>query len=83
MIGDVSSTQPNTFVAQYPAVRSVPFSSKAAAPTEDTVQLSSQAQRILASSKQIQPATSQSFSQIIKEAANGDILALARLALIA
>ena len=83
MIGDVSSTQPNTFVAQYPAVRSVPFSTKTAAPTEDTVQLSGQAQRILASSRQTQPATSQSFSQIIKEAANGDILALARLALIA
>ena len=85
MIGNISSTQPEGFAAQYPAVRSVPPPSSAATlPVEDTVHLSSQAQGILSDSNAKQSAvpSAVTLNQIIKEAAGGDISALARLALI-
>ncbi len=66
------------------ATQNVPSSStRASTQTEDTVQLSSEAQQYLTSTKPAAPKPQPSFTQVIKEAADGDIAAIAQLALIA
>ena len=85
MISNLSSTLATSSVQQTPAVKLVPSSqSKGATSNEDTVQLSAETQQHLANAtKSSSPASQPSMSQIIREAADGDITALAKLALIA
>jgi hypothetical protein len=83
MISNVSSTLVNTSVQSYPAAKLVPSSSNQGATSNgDTVQLSAAAQQQLASSKSSASTQPETISQIIKEAAGGDISAIAKLALI-
>jgi hypothetical protein len=84
MISNLSSTLAISSVQQTPAVKFVPSSSnKGATSNEDTVQLSAATQQHLANTKRQAAPTQPSFAQIIREAADGDISALAKLALIA
>jgi hypothetical protein len=85
MISNISSTLAIDSVQQTPAVRLVPSSpSKGVTSNEDTVQLSSETQKYIANAKSsASPAAAPNITQIIKEAADGDISALAKLALIA
>jgi len=84
MFSIVSSALASTSVQQSPTVHVVPSSSnKGATSNEDTVQLSATTQQHLANAKASAPPPQPTFSQIIKEAADGDISALAKLALIA
>ena len=85
MISNMSSAAAagaSTNFQQYSALHNVPSSSKGATSNEDTVQLSAQAQQQLASTKASAPAPQPSFDQIIKEAADGNIAALVKLALV-
>ncbi len=83
MISNVSSTLASTSFQPNPAVKLVPSSStQGAGSNEDTVQLSAETQQQLANAKSSAPPQQPSISQIIKEAADGDISALAKLALI-
>jgi hypothetical protein len=64
-------------------VKLVPSSSNRGATSNgDTVQLSAATQQILASTKSSTSTQKETISEIIKEAAGGDISALAQLALI-
>jgi hypothetical protein len=83
MISNLSSTAASTNVQQYQAVRHVPSPSQGATSTEDTVQLSAETQQHLANNtKGSTPPAQPSFDEIIKEAADGNIAALAKLALV-
>jgi hypothetical protein len=82
MIGNISLS-PSADVQQYSAGVGVPSSSRAASSKEDSVQLSAETQQYLTNNKASTPAAQPSFSQIIKEAADGNIAAFAKLALIA
>jgi hypothetical protein len=83
MISPVSSAANSSSVQQYPAVKLVPSTSNPATSNEDTVQLSAATQQHLESAKRSAEPAERNFTQIIKEAADGDIAALAQLALIA
>lgn len=86
MIGNISSTLASSSVQQTPAVKLVPSSqAQGSTSNEDTVQLSAETQQHLANTttKASSAASQPSMSQIIREAADGDITALAKLALIA
>ena len=84
MISNVSSALATDNVQQNPAVKSVPsFPSKGPTSNEDTVQLSAETQNHLANTKSSAAPAQPSMAQIIKEAADGDINALAKLELIA
>ena len=82
MMDTISSTQQISSVALYAAAMpDAQPPSKATRPPEDTVQLSAKAQQSLgsqAASTSSQP----SMSQIIREAAAGDIRALAKLVMV-
>jgi hypothetical protein len=83
MISNISSTSPIASLQQYPAARNVPSSPKGSSSSnEDSVQLSEQTQRHLADTKASGPPPGASLDQIIKEAAGGDITAIAKLALV-
>ena len=83
MISNVSSTPATTSIPPNPAVKLVPSSSNRGATSNgDTVQLSAATQQILASTKSSTSTQKETISEIIKEAAGGDISALAQLALI-
>ena len=84
MIGNISSTSATTNVQPPPAAyrAASASSSGASSSSEDTVQLSAETQQHLANAKSSAPAQP-SIGQIVKEAADGDINALAKLALIA
>ena len=83
MISNVSSTVVNTSVPQILAVKSVPSSSsQGATSNEDTVQLSADTQKLLATTKIGGSGSEPNITDIVKEAADGDIAALAKLALI-
>lgn len=84
MISNVSSTIANTSVQPYQSVKLVPSSSNQGATSNgDTVQLSTATQQHLASSAKTSTSTqTETISEIIKEAAGGDISAIAKLALI-
>jgi hypothetical protein len=83
MISNVSSALASSSVQQIPAVKLIPSTSNQATSKEDTVQLSAETQQHLESAKRSAEPAQRSFTQIIKEAADGDIAALAQLALIA
>jgi hypothetical protein len=84
MISNVSSAPTSTTVQQYPAARSAPPPSRTANSPQDTVQLSDVTQRAVTTQKQSapQPAPAPTLGQLVKDAANGDISALARLSVI-
>jgi hypothetical protein len=82
MISNVSSAPTSTTVQQYPAARSAPLPSKTASSSKDTVQLSDVAQRATTPQKQSAPQPALTLGQLVKDAANGDITALARLSVI-
>lgn len=83
MFSNISPTLATHSVQQNPAVKVVSSSpSKGAASNEDTVQLSPETQKYITNTKTSSPAQP-SITQIIKEAADGDISALAKLELIA
>jgi hypothetical protein len=82
MISNVSSAPTSTAVPQYPVARSAPPPSKTASSSQDTVQLSDVTQRAVASQKQSAPQPAPTLGQLVKDAANGDITALARLSVI-
>jgi hypothetical protein len=81
----VSFAPASTSVQQPQAVQQrVPSSSTKGVPSnEDTVQLSSVTQQHLTNASASAPTTQPTITQIVKEAADGDITALAKLALIA
>jgi hypothetical protein len=84
MISNVSSAHTSSSVPPLPAVKlipSTPYSGQTS--KEDTVQLSAETQQHLANTKRSAQPAQPSFSEIIKKAADGDIAALAHLALIA
>ncbi len=85
MISNVSSALASPSVQQSQAVKPTPSSSnKGVTSNGDTVQLSAATQEHLANTKSNSAtAGQQSITQIIKEAADGDITALAKLTLIA
>ena len=82
MISNLSSTSAGAIAPTFPTVHSVPSPSKGTTSNEDTVQLSPETQQHLASTKASAPPPQPSFDQIIREAADGDITALAKLALV-
>jgi hypothetical protein len=83
MISNVSSTLANSSVQPNPAVKLVPSSSNQGATSNgDTVQLSPATQQHLASARSSTSTQPETISEIIKEAAGGDISAIAKLALI-
>jgi hypothetical protein len=82
MISNVSSAATNTAVQQYPAARSAPPPSRTASSPQDTVQLSDVTQRAVTYPKQSAPQPAPTLGQLVKDAANGDIGALARLSVI-
>jgi hypothetical protein len=87
MIGSISTTPTSISFQQYSAAQSAPPPSKAAPAVEDTVQLSDQTQQTLNSQqssakKETAPPSQPSISQLVKEAADGDLSALARLAVV-
>jgi len=81
MISNISSTTASANAPVYPTVQNVPSPAKGTASKEDTVQLSAETQRHLTNTK-ASAAAPPSFDQIIREAANGDITAMAKLALV-
>jgi hypothetical protein len=82
MVSNVTSTPTTNTVQQYPAARSAPLFARAATASGDTVELSSAAQRALTTPAQSAPQSPPSLSELVKDAANGDISALAQLAVI-
>jgi hypothetical protein len=82
MISNLSSTSAGAIAPTYPTVHNVPSPSKGTTSNEDTVQLSQETQQHLAATKASAPPAQPSLDQIIKEAAGGDITALAKLALV-
>jgi hypothetical protein len=85
MISNVSSAPTSTTVQQYPAARSAPPPSGTANYPQDTVQLSDVTQRAAAATQKQsapQPAPPPTLGQLVKDAASGDITALAQLAVI-
>jgi len=83
MIGNISSASANTNVQQFPTVHNVASPLIKGTPSnEDTVQLSTETQQHLSNTKAPAQTSSSSINQIIKEAADGDIAALAKLALV-
>jgi hypothetical protein len=83
MIESISSTQRSSTVGQYPAaMRDAPPPSKAVRPAEDSVALSAGAQQSLSSAKAAATMPPPSFDQVIRDAAGGDIRALARLVML-
>jgi len=83
MIGNISSTHAANYVQPPPALFKVAAASSGTSSNEDTVQLSAETQQHLANAKSSSPPAQPSIAQIVKEAADGDINALAKLALIA
>jgi hypothetical protein len=86
MIGSISTTPTSISFQQYSAAQGAPPPSKAAA-VEDTVQLSDQTRQTLNSQpgsakKETAPSSQPSIGQLVKEAADGDLSALARLAVV-
>jgi hypothetical protein len=81
MIGGVSLALIST-TAQYPAAQSAPPPSKTVSFPEDSVQLSDETQRTLTTSKQSASQPGPTLGQLVRDAANGDISALARLAVV-
>jgi hypothetical protein len=82
MISNVTPAPTSTTVQQYPAVQSAPPPSKTVKSPEDTVQLSDETQRNLTAAKQSAPQPAPTLGQLVRDAADGDITALARLAVI-
>jgi len=82
MISNVSSAATSTAVQQYPAARSAPPPSRTVSSSQDTVQLSDVTQRSVTAQKQSAPQPAPTLGQLVKDAANGDISALARLSVI-
>jgi hypothetical protein len=83
MLGAISSISSSFNVQRYPAVQTVPSPSKGTnTSNEDTVQLSNVAQQAV-KARAAAAAAPQSITEIIKEAADGDISALAQLVLVA
>jgi len=81
MISNVSSGA-STTVQQYPAAQSTPLLARAATSSGDTVELSDTTQRALTASQQSVPQPQPTLHQLVEDAANGDISALARLSVI-
>jgi hypothetical protein len=81
MTSSISSISSSAGVEQYPAPRNAPPLARAATASGDTVALSDATQRALAASKQSapQPLT---LGELVRNAANGDISALARLVMV-
>lgn len=80
MIGNISSSAASTDIQQYRPAYKVASAAQGTTANEDTVQLSDATQRYLTNTKtNNQPA---SISEVIKEAADGNIAALAKLALV-
>jgi hypothetical protein len=82
MISNISSSSASTSAQQYLPSYNVPSSAKGTTAYEDTVQLSDETQRYLTSTKANTAPAQASISQIIREAAGGDIAALDRLTLV-
>ena len=84
MVNGISSSSASTAVQQTNTVHNVPSpASQGTSSKEDTVQLSAEAQQQLTATKKgSAPAAPQTISEIVKEAADGSIAALAQLALI-
>ena len=85
MISNISSAPAATYVQPPPALYKAAAASSGATSYGDTVQLSAETQQYLAANAKSGSSTptQPSFAQVIKEAADGDISALAKLALIA
>ena len=77
----ISSITANANVQQYPITRSAPVYARATA-SGDTVALSNAAQQVLTTPAQSAPQTPPNLSELVRDAANGDISALAQLAVI-
>jgi hypothetical protein len=82
MISNVSSAATSTTFQQYSAAQSAAPPSRRANSPEDTVQLSDATQRAVTFPKQSAPQPPPTLGQLVKDAANGDISALARLSVI-
>ena len=82
MISNVSPAPTSSAVQQYPAAQSAPPPSKAARAPEDTVQLSDATQRAMAAPKQSAAQPAPTLDQLVRDAANGDVSALARLVMV-
>ena len=82
MVSNVSSAPTSNTVQQYPAARSAPPPSKTVSPPQDTVQLSDATQRALTVPKQSAPQAPPSLGELVRDAASGDISAMAQLAVI-
>jgi anti-sigma28 factor (negative regulator of flagellin synthesis) len=82
MVSSVSSTPQSNSIVQYQPVQRTQQTQTATKSTEDSVQLSAQAQQAAASSKTKSPASQPTVEQLVNEAANGDISALFRLAVV-
>jgi hypothetical protein len=80
MISNISSIPAGATAPAFSTVHTVPSPSKGTTSNEDTVQLSPETQQHLANTRSSSPPAS--LDQIIKEAAGGDITALAKLALV-
>ncbi len=86
MISNISSAPAATYVQPPPALYKTAAATSGATSKGDTVQLSAETQQHLAASAKSgssAPAAPPSFTQIIREAADGDIAAFAKLALVA
>ena len=82
MISTVSSATTTTNFQRYSAAQSAPPPSRTANSPQDTVQLSDATQRAVAFPKQSAPQPAPTLGELVKDAANGDITALARLSVI-
>jgi hypothetical protein len=82
MVGGVALAPTSSTVQQYPVSQSALRPSKTVGSPEDTVQLSDVTQRTLAPSTQAPPQPAPTLGQLVRDAANGDISAFARLAVI-
>jgi hypothetical protein len=82
MISSISSPSASISVQQYRPTYNAQYPPTGTNSYTDTVQLSDETQQYLTNAKASAPAAQPSFSEIVKEAADGDIGALAKLALI-
>jgi hypothetical protein len=78
----ISPIPANANVQQYPIARSAPVYARAATASGDTVELSDAAQQALTAPTQSAPQSPPNLSELVRDAANGDISALAQLAVI-